>query len=290
MPEIGDFKIPEIGTYPYTGEPVELELPTLKEGYTGGGTIILYYGSTVTPPTAGGSYDVSFQMTEGTNFTRFDSYKIGTLVIGPPAPISNIGILDLEAPQAGKAPDRAAASASPDFYRVNPVIWLDERDNPVASFEEGGAYTAKITVSGYAYSNSGDQCSFADSVTATLNGNPVTGEGCSVTKNADGTVTILYKFPATEAPSTAIRGTVTETGTSASVSVTVENLSGTEAVLIIAQYSGGQMKAVQTVSVTADGTFAPANPFTHADGCIYKAFLLDADTYAPLCAAAPLSE
>jgi len=47
---------------------------------------------------------------------------------------------------------------------------------------------------------------------------------------------------------------------------------------------------VQTVSVTADGTFAPANPFTHAEGCTYKAFLVNADTYAPLCAAAPLSE
>jgi hypothetical protein len=70
----------------------------------------------------------------------------------------------------------------------------------------------------------------------------------------------------------------------------VENFSGSEATLIIAQYSGGQMKAVQTVSVTADGTFAPANPFAHAEGCTYKAFLVNADTYASLCAAAPLSE
>jgi hypothetical protein len=80
------------------------------------------------------------------------------------------------------------------------------------------------------------------------------------------------------------------TGTSAAASVTVEDFSGTKATLIVARYSGGQMKAVQTVSVTADGTFAPANPFTHAEGCTYKAFLVNADTYAPLCAAAPLSE
>ena len=118
---------------------------------------------------------------------------------------------------------------------------------------------------------------------------------------ADGTVLALLnnghwtqgeddEYPVLGDPPTAISGAVTVTGTSATASVTVENLSGTEAVLIIAQYSGGQMKAVQTVSVTADGTFAPANPFTHAEGCTYKAFLVDAETYAPLCAAAPLSE
>jgi len=86
-----------------------------------------------------------------------------------------------------------------------------------------------------------------------------------------------------------LSGSVAVSGTSARAGVTVENFFGTEAILLIAQYSGGQMKAVQIVSVTADGPFAPANPFTHAAGCTYKAFLLDAGTYVPLCAAAPLS-
>ena len=116
---------------------------------------------------------------------------------------------------------------------------------------------------------------------------------------ADGTVLALLdsghwtqgeddEYPVLGDPPVSISGKVTVTGTSATASVTVKELSG-KAILIVAQYSGGQMRAAQTVSVTADGTFAPANPFTHADGCIYKAFLLDADTYAPLCAAAPLS-
>ena len=86
-----------------------------------------------------------------------------------------------------------------------------------------------------------------------------------------------------------LSGSVTVSGTSARAGVTVENFFGTAATLIVTQYSGDQMKAVQTVSVTADGTFAPDNPFTHAEGCTYKAFLVNADTYAPLCAAAPLS-
>jgi len=116
---------------------------------------------------------------------------------------------------------------------------------------------------------------------------------------ADGTVLALLNnghwtqgvdgaYPVLGDPPTSISGTVTVTGTTAAASVTVEELSG-KAILIVAQYSGGQMKAVQTVSVTADGTFTPDNPFTHAEGYTYKAFLVNADTYAPLCAAAPLS-
>ena len=85
-----------------------------------------------------------------------------------------------------------------------------------------------------------------------------------------------------------VSGEVTVSGSKATARVTVENLSDSEAILIIAQYSGGQMKAVQTVSVTADGTFVPTAPFTHAESCTYKAFLVNADTYAPLCATANL--
>ena len=95
-------------------------------------------------------------------------------------------------------------------------------------------------------------------------------------------------YPVLGDPPVSISGKVTVTGTSATASVMVKELSG-KAILIVAQYSGGQMKAVQTVSVTADGTVAPDNPFTHAEGCTYKAFLVNADTYAPLCGAAPLS-
>ena len=107
------------------------------------------------------------------------------------------------------------------------------------------------------------------------------GEKIIVT--ADTVVTAVWKNK-----SIGVSGEVTVSGSKATAHVTVENFSGTEAILIIAQYSGGQMKAVQTVSVTADGTFVPTAPFTHAEGCTYKAFLVNADTYAPLCATANL--
>ena len=290
-PTAADFTFPAIGEYTYTGNPVELPLPTLKEPYTGGGKITMYYGiGVITPPTNVGTYTMSFDMSEGQNFTRFDTYGFGTLVIGPPAPVSNIGILDLEAPQAGKTPDTAAASEHPGLYNVTDVLWLDEDGVAVGSFEEGKFYTAEITVSAnYTDGSHINRFNFADSVTATLNGNPVTGEGCSVTKNADGTVTILYKFPATEAPSTAIRGTVTVTGTSAAASVTVEDFSGTNATLIVVQYSGsGQMMALRMISVTTDNTFTTENPFTHEAGCAYRAFLVNSTSFAPLCGAADL--
>ena len=93
-------------------------------------------------------------------------------------------------------------------------------------------------------------------------------------------------------PAPIISGTVAVTGTSAVTDVQVENyFYGDEAFLLIVQYSADQqMTAIQPVSVTNSGTVTPDNPFTHAEGCTYKAFLVNADTYAPLCAAAPLSE
>ena len=286
MPEIGDFMIPEIGTYPYTGEIVELPLPTLKEPYTGGGTITMYYDGGTTPPSAIGEYTVTFSITEGTNFTSANNLEYGTLVIKA-ADISDIVLRDLDVPQAGKSPDKDVSSGYTALYSVRDVRWLDDAGNEVNSFEEGKFYTAEITVSANDIgAGSGNRFNFAESVTASIDGTAVTGEGCSITVNDDDTVTIRYKFPAAKAPSTAIHGTVTVTGTA---SVTVENFSGTKATLIVAQYSGsGQMMALRMISVTANGTFAPVNPFTHADGCTYKAFLLNADTYAPLCGAADL--
>ena len=64
--------------------------------------------------------------------------------------------------------------------------------------------------------------------------------------------------------------------------------SGAQALLIVAQYSGDQMTAVQILTVTTEGIFTPENPFTHADGCTYKAFLVDTDSCEPLCEATAL--
>ena len=80
-PTAEDFNIPEIGEYTYTGEQVELPLPTLKEPYTGGGTITLYYDGQLTPPSAVGTYTVTFNITEGTNFIYENNLEYGTLVI-----------------------------------------------------------------------------------------------------------------------------------------------------------------------------------------------------------------
>ena len=207
-PTVEDFNIPEIVEYAYTGEMVELPLPTLKEPYTGGGTITLLYDRQYTPPSAIGEYEVTFRMGNGTNFYSSSYLEYGTLVIKA-ADISDIVIRDLDAPQVGKTPDTKVSSGYPALYYVLDVRWLDDEDNEVNSFEEGKFYTAELTVSAtYIGDGSGNRFNFTDSVTASINGIEVSGEGNSVTVNDDDTVTIRYKFAA--APAGAIvSGTVT---------------------------------------------------------------------------------
>ena len=203
-----DFNIPEIAEYAYTGKKVELPLPTLKEPYTGGGTITIYYNGVSTQPTKMGEYEVTFRMEDGTNFYSSSYFEYGTLVIKA-ADISDIVLRDLDVPQAGKTPDTRAYSGYSALYSVLDVCWLDDEDNEVNSFEEGKFYTVEITVSSnYIGDGSGNRFNFADSVTASINGNAVSGEGNSVTVNDDHKVTIRYKFAA--APAGAIvSGTVT---------------------------------------------------------------------------------
>ena len=81
FPTIDDFNIPEIAEYTYTGNPVELPLPTLKAPYTGGGTITLSYSTGSTQPTDMGEYTVSFRITGNTNFYDSNYFEYGTLVI-----------------------------------------------------------------------------------------------------------------------------------------------------------------------------------------------------------------
>lgn len=74
-----------------------------------------------------------------------------------------------------------------------------------------------------------------------------------------------------------------------SVTVTVSNLpDGTEATLIVGQYSGGKLADVKTRSITANGTYT-LDGFTEASGDSYKIFLLRDSSSAPLCAAKPLA-
>ncbi len=207
-PTAEDFNIPEIAEYAYTGERVELPPPTLKEPYTGGGTITVYYNLEVTSRRDIGEYEVTFLMGAGTNFYSSSYLEYGTLVIKA-ADISDIVLRDLDVPQAGKTPDTSVYSGYSALYTVLDVRWLDEEDAEVNSFEEGKFYTVEITVSSnYIGDGSGNRFNFADSVTASIDGNAVNGEGNSVTVNDDHKVTIRYKFAA--APAGAIvSGTVT---------------------------------------------------------------------------------
>ncbi|MBQ3100560.1 MAG: hypothetical protein IJC50_06170, partial [Clostridia bacterium] len=212
-PTVEDFNIPEIAEYAYTGNPVELPLPTLKAPYTGGGEITLLYNNTETPIADIGEYPITFSMAEGTNFYSYTSFEYGTLVIKA-ADISSIVLRDLNAPQAGKTPDTDVTSEYPALYTVSNVRWLDAENTEVNGFEEGKFYAVEFTVSathidGY----DGDRLNFTDAVTASIDENAVIGDGSSVTKVDAHTVTVRYKFPTAATPAaTTVSGTVTSFG------------------------------------------------------------------------------
>jgi hypothetical protein len=275
-PKAEHFNIPTIGEYTYTGETVELPLPTLKEPMTGIGEITLNYsrysGDTLIPamPRDAGEYEVKFQVFEGDNFLE-DGYtngiNYGTLVIQKGANPMTLLRDSITLPRGG--------SANIANYVTN-------------AKDSSGSLDFEIVGE--------DECATASSLSgSTLTVGNVTGE-FQVRITADGSANysageVLLTVTVAETVPPSISGTFTAQGTSAVTRVQVENyFYGDKALLLIVQYSADQqMTAVQTVSVTADDTFAPDNPFTHAEGCTYKVFLVNADTYAPLCAAAPLS-
>lgn len=215
--------------------------------------------------------------------------SIGTVIskvniLGFTPPVSG-AVLDKTNVHRGYTEELASYRVNTNaWYKIDPATGTNLPMNNGDVFEAGSTYRYKALIVRKDDAFDAFPAS-AENLTVTIEGLPA---GCemNVYFNSAGTVLTCDVLFVLE---TTISGEVTVTGTSATASVTVEELSG-KAILIVAQYSGGQMKAVQTVSVTADGTFAPANPFTHAEGCTYKAFLVNADTYAPLCAAAPLSE
>jgi len=77
---------------------------------------------------------------------------------------------------------------------------------------------------------------------------------------------------------TALTGSATD-----GIKVNVENLKSA-ATLMVAQYDGSKMVDVQTMTVSADGTYT-MDQLTHKAGCTYKAMLVNSTTYAPLCEA-----
>ena len=98
--------------------------------------------------------------------------------------ISSVAITGIDTPTANTALDTSAACATTGVSSTTPQItW--KPSNTTAGYNT--SYTASITLTadtGY---------KFVDSTTATINGNTAT----SVNKNADGTLTVTYAFPAT---------------------------------------------------------------------------------------------
>ena len=210
--------------------------------------------------------------------------------------VTEIEIRNLAAPVAGAALEKtgihAGTTADSAVYKIFQRSWQDVAAGRTMEdgdqFVEGRTYRYSVFIT--LKDSSYDQfAASADDITVTLAGIP---GGYTIERkilNSKGLTLRCDVIFVCSAINPVIRGTVTVNGTSASASVAVEDLFA-DALLIVAQYSSGQMKAVQTISAAEDGTFAPAVPFTHANGCTYKAFLVNADTYAPLCAAAPLAE
>lgn len=98
--------------------------------------------------------------------------------------ITSVAITDIETPAANTALDTSASCTTTGVISTAPQItWTPSKTT--AGYNT--SYTASITltaVAGY---------EFTDSTTATINGNTAT----SVNKNADGTLTVTYAFPAT---------------------------------------------------------------------------------------------
>ena len=100
-------------------------------------------------------------------------------------PIPSVAITGIDAPKSNTAFDTAAVCESAGVSNAKPTVTWDPSDSKAGY---GKIYTASITLTaseGYV---------FADSTTVTVNGNPAT----SVTKNANGTLTVTYAFPATD--------------------------------------------------------------------------------------------
>ena len=224
-----------------------------------------------------------------------------------PKAIGTVTISDLTKPVVGEMPDNSITVNGTgvtfgddgsywgrfDSPRFNPDYDDDTAVVSVA-FRDGETYMFQLWLyaeDGYEFTED-SKFVFAGTELPALDMTDLSKTGAMVNPE-DSTETLIYinmnDVPGAAPAATTLRGAVTVDGTSAKAEVTVEHLSsGAQALLIVAQYSGNQMTAAQILTVTAEGTFTPENPFTHADGCTYKAFLVDTDSCEPLCEAAAL--
>ena len=98
--------------------------------------------------------------------------------------ITSVAITDIDIPAANTALDTSASCTTPGVSNTTPQItWTPSATT--AGYDT--SYTASIILTAAA------GYEFTDSTTATINGNTAT----SVNKNADGTLTVTYVFPAT---------------------------------------------------------------------------------------------
>ena len=97
--------------------------------------------------------------------------------------ISSVEITDIDTPVSNTALDTSAVCATQGVSTTAPAVtWTPNGTN--AGYNT--SYTASVTLAASA------NYEFTDSVIVTINGN-----NASVTKNEDGTLTAIYKFPAT---------------------------------------------------------------------------------------------
>ena len=99
--------------------------------------------------------------------------------------IPSVAITGVDTPVSNTALDTEAVCESAGVSNAQPTVTWDSEDDKAGY---GKIYTASITLT------ASEGYKFANSATATVNGNPAT----SVTKNANGTLTVTYTFPATD--------------------------------------------------------------------------------------------
>ena len=115
---------------------------------------------------------------ETTDSTENLTYAVGAIEA---INITSVEITGIDTPVSNTALDTEASCATTGVSSTTPQItWTPSAST--AGYNT--SYTASITLTGY---------EFIDSTTATVSGNTAT----SVTKNADGTLTVTYAFPAT---------------------------------------------------------------------------------------------
>ena len=121
---------------------------------------------------------------ESTDADRITTAKMATQAKA----INSVAVTDITAPVAGSTFDTTSACATRGVYTTVPTVtWKQGDVSATGNAGYNTTYTASVTLT------KTDDYEFAAGVTATVNGQNAT----SVIKNGDGTVTIIYTFPAT---------------------------------------------------------------------------------------------